>query len=345
MTPALEAFIRAMPKVELHVHLEGAIPAATLLTLAKRNGVGLPAETVEDIQAWYTFRDFGHFAEVYTGTAACICTPDDLELVTREFLAGQAAQHVAYTEVTYSPITHYWSRGMAFVDQLGAINRARRWADRELDVGMGLVVDVLRVVSEDDALMVTDWAIGGMGDGVVALGLAGPEEGNPPERYAAAFARARDAGLPGVPHAGETEGAASVRGALDALGAVRIGHGVRCLEDPEVVAALRAEQVPLEVCPTSNVCLGVAPSLASHQLPRLLDEGLYVTINSDDPPMFGTTLTREYLVVAETFGFDASDIADFVRNAARAALLPAAERTALTMRVERELAALAPAGS
>jgi adenosine deaminase len=126
MTPALDAFIRAMPKVELHVHLEGAIPAATLLALAKRNGVGLPAETVEEIQAWYTFRDFGHFAEVYTGTAACICTPDDIELVTREFLAGQAAQHVVYTEVTYSPITHYWSRGLSFADQLGAINRARR---------------------------------------------------------------------------------------------------------------------------------------------------------------------------------------------------------------------------
>ena len=108
---------------------------------------------------------------------------------------------------------------------------------------------------------------------------------------------------------------------------------------------LRANQVPLEVCPTSNVCLGVAPSLAAHQLPRLLDEGLYVTINSDDPPMFGTTLTREYLVVAETFGFDASDLADFARNAARAALLPAAERTALEMRVERELAALAPVAS
>jgi adenosine deaminase len=234
---------------------------------------------------------------------------------------------------------------LSFADQLGAINRARRWAEQELGVGMGLVVDVLRVVSEDDALMVTDWAIGGMGDGVVALGLAGPEEGNPPERYAAAFARARDAGLPGVPHAGETEGAASVRGALDALGAVRIGHGVRCLEDTDVVAVLRAEQIPLEVCPTSNVCLGVAPSLASHPLPRLLDEGLYVTINSDDPPMFGTTLTREYRVVAETFGFDASVLADFARNAARAALLPAAERKALEARVERELAALAPAAS
>ena len=171
-----------------------------------------------------------------------------------------------------------------------------------------------------------DAAISGMGDGVVALGLGGPEVGNPPEKFAAAFARARAAGLPAVPHAGETAGPQSMWGALRGLGAVRIGHGVRCLEDPALVAELRARQIPLEVCPTSNVCLKVAPSLAEHPLPRLLAEGLYVTIGSDDPAMFNTTLTDEFLAIARAFHLSAVDIEKLVLSGVRASLLLQSER-------------------
>jgi len=155
-----------------------------------------------------------------------------------------------------------------------------------------------------------------------------------------AFAVARDAGLPSVPHAGETEGAASIWGALRALNAVRIGHGVRCLEDAELVAELRERQIPLEVCPTSNVCLGVAPSFAEHPLPRLLDAGLYVTINSDDPPMFGTTLTDEYLKAADAFGFGAGEVRDLVVMAAEASLLPPEDKARLLERVGQGFQAL-----
>jgi adenosine deaminase len=179
-----------------------------------------------------------------------------------------------------------------------------------------------------------------MGDGVVALGLGGPEIGNPPEKFSTAFVRARAAGLPGVPHAGETVGPESVWGALRALDPVRIGHGVRCLEDTALVEELRARQIPLEVCPTSNVCLGVAPSIAEHPLPRLLAEGLYVTLNSDDPPMFNTTLTNEYLAVAGAFGWGAAELERLTLNAVRAALLPAAERADLDARFAAEFARL-----
>jgi adenosine deaminase len=318
----LTAFIQAMPKVELHVHLEGATQPAALLKLAQRHGIALPADTVEGIRQWYQFTDFPHFIEVYMQVSACIRTPDDIELLAREFLQGQAAQNIRYSEVTYTPYTHYLQKGLAFADQLAAINRAQAWAEAELGVTMSLVIDIARNVTPAEGLITADWAISGIGNGVVAFGLGGPEVGHPPEWFAEAFARTRAAGLPGVPHAGETVGPASIRGALDALHAVRIGHGVRCLEDPALVAELRERQIPLEVCPTSNICLKVFDRFEHHALPRLLDAGLYVTLNSDDPPMFNTTLTDEYLRSAAVFGLDVGMVEQLVLNAVRASFLP-----------------------
>jgi adenosine deaminase len=330
----VEAYIRRMPKVELHVHLEGAIQPSTLLALARRNRVQLPIERVEDLQAWYTFTSFAHFVEIFTTVSTCICTPDDIELVAREFLAGQAAQGVLYTEATYTAYTHFSHRGISFRDQLAALNRARAWAAATLGTDMGLIIDIPRDVSAEDGLLVTDWAISGMGDGVVALGLGGAEVGNPPERYAACFARAHDAGLPCVPHAGETVGPESIWSALRLAHPARIEHGVRCLEDPALVAELLERQIPLDVCPTSNVCLGVAATLGEHPLLELLDAGLYLTINSDDPPMFNTTLTGEYLALSSTFGLDLDAIDRLAFNAVRASLLPPDERAALERRFE-----------
>ena len=326
---SVESFIRAMPKVELHVHLEGAIQPATLLKLAGRHEVALPANTIEGLRDWYTFTDFDHFLEVYMAVSDCIRTPDDIELIAREFLAGQAAQHILYSEVTYTAYTHYAGKGISFADQLAALNRAIRWAETELGVSMGLVIDIARHTSPDEGLVVADWAINGMGDGVVALGLGGPEVGHPPEKFTEAFARAWDAGLPSVPHAGEIAGPDSIWGALRALHAVRIGHGIHCLEDPVLVEELRERQIPLEVSPTSNVCLKQAPDMAGHPFARLWDEGLYVTVNSDDPAMFNTTLTDEYLTLADTFGYDVPKITQLVLNGVRALLLPAEKRDTL----------------
>jgi adenosine deaminase len=294
--------------------------------LARLYGIALPATTVEDLRQWYTFTDFNHFIVVYTLISSCIRTPDDIELIAREFLAGQAAQNIVYSEVTYTAYAHYAKKGLAFGEQLAALNRARRWAAAELGVQCRWVIDIPRNVSADEGMWTVEAAISGMGDGVVALGLGGPEVGNPPEKFAACFARARAAGLPSVPHAGETDGPASVWGALRVLDAVRIGHGVRCLEDAALVDELRRRRIPLEVAPTSNVCLKVTPTLAQHPLPRLLAEGLYVTINSDDPAMFNTTLTDEYLAIAETFGLGQDDIEALAHNALPASLLAAPER-------------------
>jgi adenosine deaminase len=202
------------------------------------------------------------------------------------------------------------------------------------------VIDIPRSISADDGLLVADWAIEGMGDGVIALGLGGPEVGNPPEKFTAAFERARAAGLPSVPHAGETVGPESIWGALRSLGAARIGHGVRCIEDSSLMAELRERQIPLEVCPTSNVCLGVATSIAAHSLPRLIEAGLYVTLNSDDPPMFNTSLSGEYLATAQAYGWGADELEQLDLNAVRAALLPEAQRSKLEATFKAEFARL-----
>jgi adenosine deaminase len=338
LSPALERFITEMPKVELHVHLEGAIAPETLLRLAGQHGVALPATSVAELRDWYTFRGFPHFVEIYLLISSCIRTADDIEMIAREFMAGQAAQNVLYSEVTYTAFTHFARKGISFADQLAALGRARRWAAEELGVGMSLIIDIPRVVSAEEGDLIADWAISGMGDGVVALGIGGTEVGNPPERYATAFERARAAGLACVPHAGETVGAESIWSALRVCHPARIEHGVTCLEDPVLVRELRERQLPLDVCPTSNVCLGVVPSMAAHPLPLLLAEGLYVTIGSDDPPMFNTTITGEYLALASELDFGEESIQQLVLNAARAALLPAAERASLVRRCVEGLA-------
>jgi adenosine deaminase len=316
----LEKFIRLMPKIELHVHLEGSIRPETLLALAERNNVALPASSIEELQEWYQFSDFAHFIEVYFAICNCLRTPDDFELVATEFLKHQSEQNIKYSEVIFTPYTHH--EHVTFDEQLAAINRARKKAELDLGVRIGLVPDIARQMRPvEESFTVGDWAAQNMQNGIIALGLGGPEVDNPPEIFQETFERARAASLPALPHAGETAGPQSIWGSIYSLDAVRIGHGVRCLEDPELVAYLRERQIPLDVSPTSNVCLGIVHSLAEHPLPKLIEEDLFVTINSDDPPMFGTTLTDEYLRISEAFGFDTTIIKQFVINGIHASLL------------------------
>ncbi len=343
---SINNLMRRMPKVELHVHLEGSIQPDTLLKLARRNHVALPFDTVEGLRQWYSFTDFPHFVEIYIEITRCMKTVDDIEWVTREFLHGQAEQNILHTEVTYTADTVRSLHGISYDDQLAAINRARAWAKHELGVTLALIVDIAREVTPERGLQVADWVIRSQGqgdDGVAALGLGGYEVGHPPEKHAEAFRHAREAGVPCILHAGETMGPESIWSAIRVAETQRIGHGVRCVEDPVLVDYLREHQIPLEVCPTSNVCLKVYPSLAQHTLPRLMREGLYVTLNSDDPPLFNTTLTDEYIQCAETFGWDEATIQLLVINAAQAALLPEARKQALMERVQQEFQALANA--
>jgi len=330
----MKEFVQKMPKVELHVHLEGSIRPDTLLRLAEKYAVSLPASTVEGLREWYKFRDFNHFIEIYKAISSCIRSGEDIELIARDFLAGQAAQNILYSEVTFTADTHY-RNGIPFDQQMAALRRANDWAKAELGVEMRLVLDIPRMITSEEGHLTADWVLQTAGDGlVVALGLGGPEVGYPPERFTDAFARVLAAKLPSVPHAGETEGPASIWGALNTLGARRIGHGVRCLEDEALVEELRKRQIPLEVCPTSNVCLKVVKDIQSHPLPRLIAEGLYVTVNSDDPALFNTSLTQEFWLCVEVFGLQWPMLKLLTLNAARATLLAEEEKQALVERVE-----------
>jgi adenosine deaminase len=322
----IENLIERMPKVELHVHLEGSVQPQTLLQLAKRHNIALPADNLEDLREWYTFRDFNHFLEIYMAISGCLRTAEDIELITREFLTGQAAQNIVYSEVTFTPYNQYLTNGLGFHEQMDAINRVRDWGEKELGVRMGIIMDIPRQVAPAEGDMIANWAVERYGDGLVAFGLGGPEIGNPPQKFQSAFDRVRTAGMPCVLHAGETDGAISVWNAITVADSQRIGHGVRAIEDNHLMEYLRDRQIPLEVCPSSNVCLKVFPSLSEHSLPQLLEQGLYVTINSDDPPMFNTTLTREYLIGQKTWHWNRDTIEELVLNAVDVTLLPEAEK-------------------
>lgn len=336
MAKTIEAAIRQMPKVELHVHMEGSVQPQTLLNLAQKYQVELPAQDTAGLREWYTFRDFEHFIEIYMTIAGCLRTADDIELIAREFLIGQARQNIVYSEVTFTPYNQYLLHQLGFREQLDAVNRARRWAEAELGVRMGIIVDIPRQAPVEAGETVADWVIEGYGEGIIAMGLGGKEVDNPPEKFQSAFDRVRAAGIPCVLHAGETDGPASIWSALNAAGSCRIGHGVRAVEDPKLMAYLRERQIPLEVCPTSNVCLKVYPSWEQHSLPQLMEGGLYITINSDDPPMFNTTLTDEFLHGRQIFHWSMNTIEQLVMNAVRATLLPESERDAMRRKFKAE---------
>ena len=332
-----DEFITRMPKVELHVHLEGSIRPETLLKLAERNGVELPADDLDGLRKWYAFRDFPHFAEIYWTIGRCLKTADDIEMVTREFLTGQKEQNVLHSEVTYTALTQYKQCNIPFEDQLAALNRARRWGEEELGLTMAVVMDIPRdAATVEEGEMVGDWAAAGFGRGIDAIGLGGYEVGYPPEMFKSGIDRARSAGVPCIPHAGETEGPSSIWGSIDGLGAVRIGHGIRCLEDSDLVDELVSRGTTLEVCPSSNVCLNVVGSWEEHPLPRLIESGLKVTINSDDPPMFSTTVTDEWRRAQSTFDLDKTTIRELTMNAVDACLLPDDKKQSLKQEVESQ---------
>ena len=321
-------FARRLPKVELHVHLEGSIRPATLLQLAQRNGVRLPAQDEEGLRDFYRFRDFAHFIEVYVAITGCLRTPDDYRLIAYEFGSDCARQHIRYAEVTFTITTNIKYNGLRWQVILEGLNAGRAQARAEFGVDWGWVFDISR---DDPGTQdrVIEIALAARDEGVVALGLGGSEAEFPSELFERTFARARQASLPRVPHAGEHAGPEDVWEALRLLYADRLGHGVRCVEDAALVEYLRERQVPLEVCPTSNVCLGVYPDYAMHPLRRLWDAGLLVTVNSDDPALFGTDLSHEYEVLVDHFGFSADELEQVSLNGLHASFLPEPDKTQL----------------
>jgi adenosine deaminase len=333
---SLDRFLLRMPKVELHVHLEGAMRPSVLIELARRNGVELPAADEAGLKRWFRFRDFEHFVEVYLTCSRSLREPEDFKLLAQDFLAEQALQNVIYSEVHFTISTHL-ANGANGGEVLDALAEAIVEGERRFGVMMRLIPDVVRNVGPALADRTLEWALAGRGRGVVAMGLSGSEARFSNEPFRRHFDAAGEAGLHRVAHAGEHAGPDSIRSVLEICGAERIGHGVRAGEDAGLVAELRDRRIPLEVCPTSNLCLGVVRDLAHHPFDRLYRGGLQVSVSSDDPAFFNTNLTREYLRLGQTFGYDADQLAGLALAGLRQSFLPEPERAALEARFHAEL--------
>lgn len=339
ITAQLDEFITMMPKVELHLHLEGTITPRTLLDLAERNRVELPASDEDGIAALFRYRDFGEFLRVFMGLARAIVTGEDFERLAYELGADLGAQRVRYAEVMISPMQHL-TRGVDLYEAIAGAMAGFARAEREFGVVVRLALDYGRGYGTEMAWRVLEIARAARHLGVVAWSIGGQEIGHPPEPFAPIFAAARAAGLGLMAHAGEVVGPASVWGAVESLGVARLGHGIRSVDDPQLLRTLRERGIVLDVCPTSNLLTGAVASWEEHPLRRLRDAGLALTINSDDPTFFHTTLTEEYRRAVTHFGFGADELCHAVRTAAAASFLPPAERAALCRRIDAELAEL-----
>jgi adenosine deaminase len=309
----VERDLLALPKVDLHVHLEGAMRATTVVELADRYGVELP-EGLRDGR--YEFRDFRHFIDEWLAGLACLRSAEDLRRVAIELCEDQAAQGVRYAEVSFSLPDHV-SRFDDPAEALQGVLDGLAEGERSFGIRCAVYVDVVRGIDMNVSREAMRVAVRHRDAGVIGIGLGG-EERFAPEPYAEIFREAKSEGLFSIPHAGETHGPESIRGAIEALGADRIGHGIRILEDPALVEQVRERGIGLDVCPTSNVMTRSAPSLAEHPLPAMLEAGLLCTLASDDPSMFHSPIAAEYEICRRVFGFDDVRLADLARNGVRA---------------------------
>jgi aminodeoxyfutalosine deaminase len=290
------------PKIELHVHLEGTVRAATLLEIARRNDYALPADTVEGLASLYEFRDFEHFIEIWVLTTNALRTRDDFRRVVVDYAAEASSHGAVYIEGIFSPAERV-RRGVAWDDVYAGYCDGAEEARELHGVEIRLTPDIVRGFPLEECEPVVLYAVRYAERGVVGVGLGGLEAQYPPEPYASVFAQAKSEGLGSAPHAGEVAGPASIRGALDALQADRIRHGIRAVEDPELLAELAEREIVLDVSPVSNVRTGAVASLAEHPLPKLVEAGALCSISTDDPAMFDTDLTRDY-ETARSLGVD-----------------------------------------
>ncbi len=293
----LAALLRAMPKAELHIHIEGSLEPELIFALAARNRLALPYDSVAALRAAYAFTDLQSFLDIYYAGAAVLLHEADFFDLGVAYFRRAAADHIVHAELFFDPQTHT-DRGVPIAVVINGLVRACEVAEAELGIGALLILCFLRHLSEDAALATLDAgmpSIAAHRRWLVGVGLDSSERGHPPEKFARVFARARALGLHCVAHAGEEGPPAYICSALDVLRAERIDHGVRCLEDPALVARLAAAGTPLTVCPLSNVKLRVFDTLAQHNLPQLLDAGLRVSLNSDDPAYFGGYLNQNFV--------------------------------------------------
>ena len=333
--------VHRLPKVELHVHLDGCLRPRTMLELARAQGVPLPADEPEALaRALYVrhARNLEEYLERYTVTLSVMQTPAALERIAYEFLVDAAAENVRYVEVRYCPALH--TPALTLTEAVEAPLAGLKRAEAETGAAARLIICGLRTLAPRVSLDLARLAAAYVGDGVVGFDLAGAERDHPARDHAAAFDHARAAGLHCTCHAGEGDGPDLIREALDVCGAERIGHGTRLAEDPALEAVVCERGVGLESCITSNVHTGTVAGPSGHPLKRYLDGGCAISLNTDSRLMDGITLSDEYWLAHRALGLERADLDELVLHAARGVFLPEAERAALVERISRQIAAV-----
>ncbi|MFJ8212386.1 adenosine deaminase [Streptomyces sp. NPDC096033] len=329
----LHPFIAGLPKAELHVHHVGSASPRIVAELASRHPDSKVPTDPEALADYFTFTDFAHFIEVYLSVVDLVRTPDDVRTLTFEVARDMARQNIRYAELTITPYSST-RRGIDERAFMEAIEDARKAAESELGVILRWCFDIPGEAGLEAAEETARLAVDLRPEGLVSFGLGGPEIGVPRPQFKPYFDRARAAGLHSVPHAGETTGPETVWDSIRELGAERIGHGTSSTRDPELLAYLAEHRIALEVCPTSNIATRAVADLDEHPVKEMVQAGVLVTINSDDPPMFGTDLNNEYAVAARLLDLDERGLAQLAKNAVEASFLDPAGKARLTAEID-----------
>ena len=333
MKEALHALAGAMPKAELHMHIEGSLEPELIFALARRNAVTLPFASVAALRAAYDFKDLQSFLDIYYAGASVLLHEQDFYDMTRAYLQRAAADTVRHTEIFFDPQTHT-ERGVPIATVINGISRALQDGEQEFGISSGLILCFLRHLSEEAAFATLEQALP-LRDKFIGVGLDSSERGHPPEKFARVFARCRELGLRLVAHAGEEGPADYIRDALDLLHAERIDHGVRCVDDPALVARLVRDKIALTVCPLSNIKLRVFDRMQDHNLLQLLDAGVVATVNSDDPAYFGGYLNQNFAACIDALPLTRAHLHALARNSFNAAFLDDARRVGYLDEVDR----------
>ncbi|MFI6156579.1 adenosine deaminase [Kitasatospora sp. NPDC051170] len=334
----IEAFIAGMPKAELHVHHVGSASPRVVADLAARHqgGTKVPTDPAA-LAEYFRFTDFAHFIQVYLSVVDLVRDAEDVRSLTYGVAEDMARQNIRYAELTITPYSSV-KRGIPEVAFMEAIEDARLRAEKDLGVVLRWCFDIPGEAGLESAEVTARLATELAPEGLVSFGLGGPEIGVPRPQFKPFFDRARAAGLHSVPHAGEATGPQTVWDAIRELGAERIGHGTQSVKDPALVDYLGEHRIPLEVCPTSNIATRVVERMEDHPIKQMVEAGLLVTVNSDDPPMFGTDLNTEYAVAARLLGLDEAGVSALARNAVEASFLDAPGKAKLVAEIDAHLA-------
>lgn len=331
----MDDFIAALPKAELHLHIEGTLEPELAFQLADKNQVSLPFASVDEMRAAYDFQDLQSFLDLYYASISVVCTEEDFHDLTLAYLKKAASQNVRHTEIFFDPQSHT-ARDIPMETVLNGISSALKQGERELGISSRLILCFLRHLSAESAWETLQQAIP-FREQFIGVGLDSSEVGHPPSKFVRVFEEARKNGLHIVCHAGEEGPPEYITEALDLLHAERIDHGVRCMEDPALVERLAAEQIPLTVCPLSNVRLCVYPDMSQHPLKQMLEAGLRVTVNSDDPPYFGGYVNENFTAVQQALDLSRQELIQLARNSFTSVFLSDADQQKLLAELPVEI--------